>query len=370
MNFPSVTATYPAVTYPAAANPAAATHTSAAGPRAPVVPGVALCLLVAAGAVLLAMAEQRLLGRAWLEPLVLAILLGTAVRTAWNPGARWHAGIAFSARYLLEAAVVMLGASVTGAALQTAGPALLIGIAVVVALSISLSFALSRALGLPTRLSLLVACGNSICGNSAIAAVAPVIGADARDVAAAIAFTAVLGVGVVLGLPLLGIVLGMNAPAYGTFAGLTVYAVPQVLAAASPFGAAAVQIGTLVKLIRVLMLGPVCLILSLWAPRLLPRLTGQTTSSRPTLAHMVPWFIIGFVALAACRSLGVLPPAAVVPLDKAATALTVVSMAALGLGVDIRTVAAAGGRVTAAVVLSLLALSALSLLLVMLLQRA
>src|SRR5579862_859680 len=94
-------------------------------------PGIALCLLVAAGAALLGRAEQSLLGKAWLEPLVLAILLGTAVRTAWNPGARWQVGIAFSARYLLESAVVLLGASVTAATLRAAGPALLTGIVIV-----------------------------------------------------------------------------------------------------------------------------------------------------------------------------------------------------------------------------------------------
>ncbi|WP_254461974.1 putative sulfate exporter family transporter, partial [Yersinia enterocolitica] len=79
---------------------------------------------------------------------------------------------------------------------------------------------IGRLLGLPTRMALLVACGNAICGNSAIAAVAPVIGADSDDVAASIAFTAVLGVVVVLGLPLLGIALGMTGLAFGTLAGL------------------------------------------------------------------------------------------------------------------------------------------------------
>ena len=57
-------------------------------------------------------------------------------------------------------------------------------------------------LGLPTKLSILIACGNSICGNSAIAAVAPVIGADGDDIASSISFTAILGVLMVLGLPL------------------------------------------------------------------------------------------------------------------------------------------------------------------------
>jgi uncharacterized membrane protein YadS len=109
----------------------------------------------------------------------------------------------------------------------------------------------------------LVACGNAICGNSAIAAVAPVIGATAREVASAIAFTAVLGVVVVLVLPLLIPALGLSATQYGVLAGLTVYAVPQVLAATAPLGSLSMQTGTPVKLVRVLMLGPLVLLLSL-----------------------------------------------------------------------------------------------------------
>ncbi|MBH0619190.1 putative sulfate exporter family transporter, partial [Salmonella enterica] len=241
---------------------------------------------------------------------------------------------------------VLLGASVSAATILAAGVPLLIGIAGVVASAILLSFGIGRLLGLPTRMALLIACGNSICGNSAIAAVAPVIGADSDDVAASIAFTAVLGVVVVLGLPVLGLALGMSGIAYGALAGLTVYAVPQVIAAASPLGALAVQTGTLVKLVRVLMLGPVCLVLSLIAPRLAPEampdgevVAGEAKDTRPSIAHLVPWFIIGFLALVACRSLGLVPSIAIAPIACVATLLTVVSMAALGLGVDIRVVA-------------------------------
>ncbi len=96
---------------------------------------------------------------------------------------------------------------------------------------LAVSFSLSRLLGLNTKLSILIACGNSICGNSAIAAVAPVIGADGDDIASSISFTAILGVLMVLGLPLLIPLLDLTATQYGILAGLTVYAVPQVLAA-------------------------------------------------------------------------------------------------------------------------------------------
>jgi uncharacterized integral membrane protein (TIGR00698 family) len=332
-----------------------------------ILPGLGLCLAVTVAAYGLEAGEQALFGKAWLEALVLAILIGTGVRSLWTPHCRWYAGIAFSAKYLLEIAVVLLGASVSASTILAAGPALLVGIAGVVACAILLSFGIGTLLGLSTRMALLVACGNSICGNSAIAAVAPVIGADGDDVAASIAFTAVLGVAVVLGLPLLGIALGMSDTVFGAFAGLTVYAVPQVIAAASPLGATAVQMGTLVKLVRVLMLGPVCLILSFLAPRLAPQtesedgvVAGEVIARRPGLANLVPWFIVGFLVMVACRSVGFVPVAAVARIGQAATLLTTVSMAALGLGVDVRVVAAAGGRVSAAVILSLLGLGGIS----------
>ena len=351
-----------------AANPTLAPSSKTAGVPPAMLPGIILCSFVAAVAYGLEAVERALFGKAWMEALVIAILVGTAIRSIWSLDGKWHAGINFCAKYLLEIAIVLLGASLSGAALLSIGPELLIGIAGVVATSIAVSFCIGKLLGLPVRMALLVACGNSICGNSAIAAVAPVIGADSDDVAASIAFTAVLGVAVVLGLPLLGLNWGLNEIGYGALAGLTVYAVPQVIAAASPLGAAAVQMGMIVKLVRVLMLGPVCVLLSLMAPRLPPQvhLHGEIVldragARRPGLFHLLPWFIIGFVALAACRSLSVLPAVTIAPMGDAAAPLTVVSMAALGLGVDVRSVAQAGGRVTIAVVLSLFSLSAISL---------
>ena len=324
-------------------------------------PGVLLCAAVTAAAFALQTAEARLVGRAWLEALVLAILLGTALRTAWTPGPRWAPGIAFSAKILLEVAVVLLGATISAGTILAAGPALLAGIAGVVAVAILGSYGIGRLFGLPHRMATLIACGNSICGNSAIAAVAPVIGADGDDVAASIAFTAVLGVAVVLGLPVLAVALHMSPRAFGVFAGLTVYAAPQVLAATAPISSLSAQVGTLVKLVRVLMLGPVVLVLSLLSHG--PNAEPREAKGRPSLHHLVPWFIIGFLAMVAARSLGLVPLGLVGPIGAAAGALTVLSMAALGLGVDIRVVGQAGPRVTAAVTLSLIGLGAIALLL-------
>ncbi|MHB8884309.1 MAG: YeiH family protein [Methylovirgula sp.] len=336
-------------------------------------PGLSLTLAVTAAASALQIAEVRLFGRAWLEALVLAILIGAVIRTLWTPASRWFPGINFSAKTLLEVAVTLLGVSVSARTVMQIGPATIGGIVAVVAIALTASYGIGRVLGLPKRMAMLVACGNSICGNSAIAAVAPVIGADSADVASSIAFTAVLGVVVVLALPLLIPVLHMSAAQYGVLAGLTVYAVPQVLAATMPVGRVALQIGTLVKLVRVLMLGPVVLVLSLRTSQLreetdvaLPDVTAgdRPAPGLPPLHRLVPWFIIGFLVLAVIRSFGLIPHPVLGPVAFASDWLTTISMAALGLGVDVGTVASAGARVTTAVVGSLLLIGVLGLLMI------
>jgi uncharacterized membrane protein YadS len=303
-------------------------------------PGIVLWVAITGAAILLQTVEVHFVDQAYLEALVLAILVGVAVRTAWVPTPRFIPGIAFSAKFLLECAVVMLGASVSIATVLALGPFLLVGIASVVAMALGVSFVIGRMIGLPLRMAILIACGNSICGNSAIAAVA-------------------LGVIVVLTLPLLVPVLQLSLTQYGVLAGLTVYAVPQVLAATLPIGALSNQVGTIVKLVRVLMLGPVVLGLSLLARDL--RTTGaRTNKSRPDWHEIVPWFITGFLVVLIVRSLGLIPQVALPLITQIAAILTTIAMAALGLGVDIRVVAKSGVRVTLAVTASLIVLGLIS----------
>lgn len=324
-------------------------------------PGVLVCVAITIAAILLQQVESYFAGQPYLEAIVLAILLGVATRSLWVPGPRWTPGINFSAKFVLEVAIVLLGASVSITTILSLGPALIAGIGCIVAVAIAASYLIGRAIGLPQRMSILIACGNSICGNSAIAAVAPVIGADSDDVASSISFTAVLGVAVVLGLPLLVPVLQLSLTQYGVLAGLTVYAVPQVLAATLPIGELSNQVGTVIKLVRVLMLGPVVLFFSLFAGRL--RSTSrhaQSAERGPRLNELVPWFIIGFLIALGTRSLGLIPQGLLPPITRTATLLTTVAMAALGLGVDVRVVARTGVRVTLAVTASLIVLGAMS----------
>jgi uncharacterized membrane protein YadS len=81
------------------------------GTGASVLPGLGLCAVITVVAMAAQALEERVAGHPYVEALVLAILIGIAVRTAWTPDARFRTGIAFSAKQLLEVAVVLLGAS-------------------------------------------------------------------------------------------------------------------------------------------------------------------------------------------------------------------------------------------------------------------
>ncbi|MBB6484029.1 YeiH family protein [Rhizobium lusitanum] len=329
-----------------------------------ILPGLALTCAVAIAAYAGEHVEVGLLGGRWIESLVLAIALGIAVCTFKPLKPSMKPGIDFSAKILLEIAIVLLGASISLSAIRGAGAWLIAGIAVVVVLSIAATYVIGRLLGLPPKLATLIACGNSICGNSAIVAVAPVIEANSQEIAAALAFTAVLGIAAVFLLPFLYFQFGMSVPQYGTLAGLTVYAVPQVLAATAPVSLLAVQTGTLVKLIRVLMLGPVIFLLGI----ITKVETTDTNGKGGRHPSLVPWFICGFLGLMAMRSFGLIPEAVITPMETASGILTVIAMAALGLSVNVRAVAHAGGRVIVAATLSLLMLGAISYGLIVALQ--
>jgi uncharacterized integral membrane protein (TIGR00698 family) len=320
-------------------------------------PGLSLALAVTIAAVVLEAAETALFRHAWLDALVLAILCGSVVRTLWKPPAACAPGLAFAAKPLLEIGIVLLGATTAASTVLAAGWPLLVAIVAIVTVSIPLSYALGILAGLEPKLATLIACGNSICGNSAIAAVAPVIGAREDEVAASIGFTAVLGIVAVLVLPVIAYMLGFSDERFGILAGMTVYAVPQVLAATSAAGAAALHFGTVVKLVRVLMLGPVSLALALITGGRTGKLKGR---------HLVPWFIVGFVALMAVRSFGLIPDTVAAWLGLASHVLTTIAMAALGLAVDLRVIRKAGGPVSmvaagSLVILGLLSVAAISL---------
>jgi uncharacterized integral membrane protein (TIGR00698 family) len=319
----------------------------------------------------LAPLQTQVLGLTILDRLVVAILLGALVRSLWMVPPSVEPGITFAATPLLEVAIVLLGAAVDLPLLLRAGPVLALGIIVLVIVGLGAGYAIGRLLQLPPRLAALVATGNAICGNAAIAALAPVIGATKGEVTSAIAFTAVLGVGVVLGLPLLIAPLGLSDYQFGVLAGMSVYAVPQVLAATMPVSTFAAQVGTLVKLVRVMMLGPVIIAVSVVRARR-GRSQAADDTERPTSAQdrarPLPWFLVGFLGLAALRTGGMIAEPIAGQLASVSGFFTLIAMAGLGLGVDLRELRRAGPRVSIAAAAAMLAIVTLGVLFIRVLR--
>lgn len=306
-------------------------------------PGIALSAAVAAIAWLVGKGEEGLFTYAVIEPVVLALVLGMLIRTFRPPAAIYAPGIAFTAKQLLEFGIVLLGASLDLQTIEDAGGRIFLTVLLTTSAALLTGIYLGRKAGLTPRLAILVAVGNAICGNSAIAAVAPVIKAKKEEVASAIALTAVLGVGIVVALPAMKPLANLDNREYGILAGLSVYAVPQVLAATFPVSTTSGQIGTLVKLTRVLFLGPVVAIFAL-----LNRDPGEQRASF-SLRRYVPWFVTGFVLMAVLRTAGIIPDSLGGHAQDISKLLTIAAMAALGFGVDVRVIRNTGGRIAAVV---------------------
>ncbi|MGC5048406.1 YeiH family protein [Micrococcus porci] len=322
---------------------------SAPTPRSPArrpgaaVPGLTVCLALGVASVLAATAL-----RPWapaLSPLLLAILAGVAWRNLAPVPARLEPGIAVSAKPVLRAGIVLLGLQLLLSdvlALGWGAVGLVVG---VVALTFAATLALGRALHLPWDLTALVASGFSICGAAAVAAADGVVRARREMAATAIGLVVLFGTLMIPLLPALAGALGLGERTAGLWIGASTHEVAQVVAAGGLVGGAALSVAVTVKLARVVMLAPVMAALA-WAQRRRdaadPHADGATgAGARPPL---VPWFVVGFLAAVLLRATGWLPGGV---LDAAAVlqqVLLAAAMAALGLGVRLRSIAAVGPR--------------------------
>jgi uncharacterized integral membrane protein (TIGR00698 family) len=266
-------------------------------------------------------------------------------------------GATIAARYALRAGIALLGARLTLGQLLATGAASIVGIIAVVSVALVLGTWLARRLGLVPPLSALITVGMAICGNSAILALSPIIGAKHRDTAYAVSTITIFGLIGVLLLPVLGRLLGLSDGVFGTWAGLAVNDTAQVVATGYAFSPAAGDVATVVKLTRNLAILPVLL----GATWLVARAGSAAPAagadpSRPTLSRAamvgraVPWFVIGFVIVAGLRSAGLLD----VPLPSGGTLadlcstlaamLILVALAGVGMATDVRSLGAAGAR--------------------------
>lgn len=292
-----------------------------------IAPGLALALLVAG----LGFALRQLPGFSAFSPLILAIVLGIALRNVVGPMPALKPGIAFAMRRLLRAGIVLLGLQLTLGQLAQVGVG---GIAVIVATlaaTFLFTLALGRALGVPGPLTQLVAAGSSICGASAVIAADAVVQAEDEDVAYAVACVTVFGTLSMLAFPALGAAMGLVPEAYGLWTGAAIHEVAQVVAAGYQHGELAGETATIAKLTRVAMLAPVVLIMAAFAAR---RLREKAGPGAPGVRPPVPWFVLGFVAMMLVASTGAVPLALSADVALLSQLLLAVALAAMGLDTD------------------------------------
>jgi len=302
---------------------------------AEVLPGLALTVPIAVVATLLG-AALPVLGSA-----LPAIAIGVVVAVIRRPGPRLQPGVEYSGRFLLQVAVVLLGAQLSLDAILRVGAESLPVMLSTLTVCLLGTWIIGRALRVPHRLRTLIGVGTGICGASAIAAISPVIGALSAEVSYAVSTIFVFNILAVVLFPLLGHALGLDPHTFGLLAGTAVNDTSSVVAAASVFGAAALGYAVVVKLVRTLMIIPISIGLSVIESR-------RTAQGRPVtlrgVVGLVPWFLLGFLLVAVIGSLGVIPAGPREVMAHASAFLIATAMAGIGLSTDVAALRRAGWR--------------------------
>ena len=302
-------------------------------------PGLALATALTVVAYL----AGRLPGLGVIGPLVLALLAGLLWRAALGLPAAAAPGVRFASKTVLKVGIVLLGIRLDFAVLAQVGAAILIADVLVVLLGLAGVEWLGRRMGLEPGLRLAIGVGTAICGASAIVAAVPILRASDEDAGVSISVISVLGTLGVFGWVLVANLVQVPIETYGVWVGATLQEVAQVVAAGYTAGNEAGDLALLVKLARVALLAPTLLVLSLVLRRRDRNDVDEGGSAAP-LPPLVPWFLVGFLAVGVLNSLGVVPSLVQTPVHQASLALTAVAMAGIGLLVDFRAFRTVGRR--------------------------
>lgn len=298
----------------------------------PLLPGLSACTVGA----LVAVAANRAVPTA--SALLVAVLLGALVANTAGVPHQLAPGVAFSARHVLRAGIVLLGLQVSLADIAGLGAGMVLVVVAVVALGIAGGVLFGRVLGLGRNLTVLVASGFSICGAAAVAGVNGILDADEEDAATAIALVVLYGTCMIPLAPLAVGALGLSATTGGLWTGASVHEVAQVVAAAGIIGPDALTVAVVVKLARVLMLAPLAIALGAWLRR---SGTLPPDANKPPL---VPGFVLGFLLMVGVASLHLISGPVLADVKLVQTFLLAAAMFALGLGVRVRSLVTMGAR--------------------------
>ena len=352
--------------------------------RPSVWPGYAAAVLIAAAAYLvhyLPFPPFRAAGefgvRRPVSPAIIAILLGVVARNALRLPHVILEGCKGVVRKVIPVTIVLTGFSLNLTSVEKVGVPALVIILASIGVATGSAYWFGRTIKLWKRTALLIGAGTAICGNSAIVAVAPLIDATDEDLMLSMSTINLLGLPLMFLFPLAGAMLGLGDQAFGVWAGTSIHAVPQVVAAAFAYSPGAGSIATLVKLVRVALLAPFTFVVAIAYAR-----RKRTGGVLVHYSRLVPPFLWGFVAAALMNTLGLIPVLEFHPvwhpsrsfsvstagvLADAGSFLLTLAMAAMGLEVDVHFLARVGGRALLTGVVSCLALCAASLALIRLL---
>lgn len=272
---------------------------------------------------------------------LLSLLRPRIMRTHEKTDARIQPGIAYSSKFLLQLAVVLLGVQLSlGSILQVGLESLPIMLTTLTVCLLG-AWLIGRMLRTERRLTTLIGVGTGICGASAIAAISPVIGAASAEIAYAVSTIFLFNILAVIVFPVIGHALNLDPHTFGLFAGTAVNDTSSVVAAAGAYSTAALGFAVVVKLVRTLMIIPISVGLSVMEAR--RDGNGQRLNGK-RIAKLVPWFLIGFIVVAVINSTGLIPDAPREVLVTLSVFLIAMALAGIGLSTDIPALRRAGWR--------------------------
>ena len=293
--------------------------------------GVAICFAVAGLSVLV----EKLIPGDLLGASIIALFMGTIINSFFHPD--WmKPALKFTSKKILKAAIVLLGASLSINTIMSVGKMTFFVMIFTFAMCFGGGYFIRKLFGLNWKLSNLISAGTGICGGSAVAAIAPVIDADDKDIAFAMSSTFLFDMVMVALYPLMGKALGMSDIAYGIWAGTSVNDTASVVASGYAFSEAAGDFATMVKLTRTIAIIPTVLVFAYIGTRMKQRqMQTANGGKKVNILKIVPWFIGGFLVLAVVNSVGMIPTAVSGVMKGASKFLMVTALAAIGLGTSI-----------------------------------
>lgn len=268
---------------------------------------------------------------------VFGILIGI-IAAFWKRPTHFNEGIKFTSKKLLQAAIILLGFEMNLYNVLKVGSQSLMVMLFTLAAAFFTAWLVGKALKLQGNVATLIGVGTAICGGSAIAATAPVIKAEDKEIAFSISTIFLFNVAAVFIFPALGHLLNMNDIGFGIWAGTAINDTSSVVAAGYSYSDAAGTLATIVKLTRTLMIIPITLFLAIFTHRK----SAHGTSFN--LSKIFPWFVLGFLAASILSTVGILPAATGKTLAMVGKFLIVMAMAAIGLNTNLKQLVSNGIR--------------------------